>query len=75
MTVEIEAADGRVLARVINLAARIGCTVQHCELQQDAERARITASFAGDDQQLRRLGGQLSRMLSDERAYARFCTV
>jgi hypothetical protein len=73
--VEIEAEDGRVLARVINLAARIGCVVERCEMAQDEDGARITASFSGDDQQLRRLGGQLSRMLSDERAQARFCTI
>lgn len=75
MKVEIEAGDGRVLARVINLAARIGCTVERCEMAQDEDGARITASFSGDQQQLRRLSGQLSRMLSDERAEARFCTV
>ena len=75
MKVEIEAEDGRVLARVINLAARIGCTVERCEMAQNEDGARIVASFAGDDQQLRRLGGQLSRMLADERAQARFCTV
>ena len=73
MKVVIDAPDGRILARVINLAARIGCTVQSCELAQEPEGARIVAQFAGDDQQLRRLGGQLSRLISDERAQARFC--
>jgi hypothetical protein len=73
--VEIDAADGRVLARVINLAARIGCMVERCEMDQDEDGARIVAEFRGDDQQLRRLGGQLTRMLDDERAHARFCTV
>ena len=75
MRVEIDAADGRVLARVINLAARIGCMVERCEMAQDEDGARIVAEFRGDDLQLRRLGGQLSRMLDDERAHARFCTV
>ena len=75
MKVEIEAEDGRILARVINLAARIGCTVERCEMAQDEDGARIVAEFTGDDLMLRRLGGQLSRMLSDERAQARFCTV
>jgi hypothetical protein len=72
MKVEIEAPEGRVLARVINLAARIGCVVRRCEMEQQEDAARIVASFEGDDQQLRRLGGQLSRMLADERARARF---
>jgi len=71
--VEIEAPDGRILARVINLAARLGCTVVRCELEQGESAARITAAFGGDDAQLRRLGGQLSRLISDERAEARFC--
>jgi len=75
MTVEINAADGRVLARVINLAARIGCMVERCEMNQDEDGARIVASFRGNDQQLRRLGGQLARMLDDERVHARFCTI
>jgi hypothetical protein len=75
MKVEIEADDGRVLARVINLAARIGCTVSSCEMNQDDDGARIVASFEGDQLQLRRLSGQLSRLLSDERATARFCSV
>ncbi|MGH7662473.1 MAG: hypothetical protein ACRENA_16335 [Vulcanimicrobiaceae bacterium] len=75
MKVEIDATDGRVLARVINLAARIGCMVERCEMAQNEDGARIVAEFSGDQQQLRRLGGQLSRMLDDERAHARFCTV
>jgi hypothetical protein len=72
--IEIETEDGRILARIINLASRLGCKLLACELAQGEERATITASFSGDDHQLRRLGGQLSRLISDERAQARFCT-
>lgn len=72
MRVRIEAQDGRILARVINLAARLGCTVQTAELAQEPDCARIEASFSGDAEQLRRLGGQLARMVSDEQARAQF---
>jgi hypothetical protein len=74
MKIEIEAPDGRILARVLNLASRLGCTVLHAELAQADDGAKIVASFRGDDHQLRRLGGQLSRLVSDERVPARFCT-
>jgi len=71
--VTIGAEDGRILARVINLASRLGCSVTHCELGPAAGGgATITASFSGDDLQLQRLSGQLARLAGDESATAEF---
>ena len=76
MTVRIAASDGRILARVINLAARLGCEVTRCQMAPGAQGgAEVTASFSGDELQLRRLGGQLARLVGDERATAEFMTV
>jgi hypothetical protein len=73
VTVRIDAQDGRILARVINLAARLGCAVTQCEMSPAAEGgSRIVASFSGEDLQLRRLGGQLARLAGDESATAEF---
>lgn len=68
MKVSINAPDGRILARIINLASRVGCTVQSCALAQEAQGAKIEASFSGSDHQLKLFGGQLTRMLGDEQA-------
>ena len=72
MTVRIAAADSRILARVVNLASRLGCAVTACELSTAGGGARITASFSGDELQLQRLGGQLARLAGDESATAEF---
>lgn len=69
MTRRFTTCDGRIVARLIMLAARFGCsytelTVAH-EATQDIWSVEIT--FTGPERQLQRLSAQLDKLLTYEK--------
>jgi len=63
----VTATDGRLLARIIHLAHRFGCTYTSVASQRAGAAYRIEFAFAGPGDALRRLDAQITKLLDDDR--------
>lgn len=59
--------DGRLLARIINLAHRFGCTYTRVASEQRGAGYRMELAFAGPRESLRRLDAQITKLLDDDK--------
>jgi hypothetical protein len=62
----ITANDGRMLARIIHLAHRFGCTYTKVAAEQNGAVYRMELAFAGPGEALRRLDAQITKLLDDD---------
>ena len=67
MTTTLTMRDGRLLARIINLAHRFGCTYTRVAAQQNGDAYAATIELHGPRDALRRLDLQLTKLLSDDK--------
>ncbi len=58
--------DGRLLARIINLAHRFGCGYTHVRAQADGQSYALTIELNGPEDSLRRLWLQLDKIVADD---------
>jgi hypothetical protein len=63
----VAARDGRLLARIINLAHRFGCTYTRVASERSGNAYRLELAFAGPGEALRRLDNQITKLLDDDR--------
>ena len=61
----IDTSDGRLLARIINLAHRFGCSYTRVSAQRDGNRYAATIELSGPADALRRLDLQVRKLTSD----------
>ncbi len=65
MTFEAVIADQRLVARIINTAARCGCTFRTINARpHDSGGIDVRVDFVGTADSLRRLDGQLARLVA-----------
>jgi hypothetical protein len=63
----VTANDGRILARIIHLAHRFGCTYTSVAAENIGAEYRMAFAFAGPGDALRRLDAQITKLLDDDR--------
>jgi hypothetical protein len=63
----ITANDGRMLARIIHLAHRFGCTYTKVASERNGSAYQMQFAFAGPADALRRLDAQITKLLDDDR--------
>jgi hypothetical protein len=63
----VTANDGRMLARIIHLAHRFGCTYTRAAAQHTGVAYHMEFAFAGPSDALRRLDVQITKLLDDDR--------
>ena len=66
MNVSLSMNDGRLLARVIQLAHRFGCTYTTVQATQHGTAYRANLAFDGPEEALRRLEAQITKLLNDD---------
>ena len=66
MKTAIQMSDGRLLARIINLAHRFGCGYTHVQAQADGDKYAVTIDLDGPADSLRRLKLQLDKIVADD---------
>lgn len=65
MTIEAVVDDQRLVARIVNLAARCGCRYTSIEARPHDERATfLKVAFSGTTEALRLLEAQISRLIA-----------
>ncbi|HUA08666.1 MAG TPA: hypothetical protein VMA98_05275 [Candidatus Acidoferrales bacterium] len=63
----VTANDGRMLARIIHLAHRFGCTYTRVAAEHRGATYCMELAFAGPGDALRRLDAQITKLLADDR--------
>ncbi len=63
----VTANDGRILARIIHLAHRFGCSYTSVASEHTGAQYRMEFAFAGPGDALRRLDAQITKLLDDDR--------
>jgi len=63
----VTANDGRLLARIIHLAHRFGCTYTKIAAEHTGAVYRLEFAFAGPGESLRRLDAYITKLLDDDR--------
>jgi hypothetical protein len=63
----VTANDGRILARIIHLAHRFGCSYTSVASEHIGAQYRMKFAFAGSGDALRRLDAQITKLLDDDR--------
>jgi len=63
----VTASDGRLLARIIHLAHRFGCTYTRVAAEAHGATYRMEFAFAGPGDALRRLDAHITKLLDDDR--------
>jgi hypothetical protein len=63
----VTANDGRLLARIIHLAHRFGCTYESVASKRTGNAYRMEFAFAGPGDALRRLDAHITKLLDDDR--------
>jgi hypothetical protein len=58
--------DGRMLARIIHLAHRFGCTYTKVAAERSGAAYRMELALAGPPDALRRLDAQITKLLDDD---------
>ena len=59
--------DGRLLARIINLAHRFGCTYTRVASERQGVAFHMEMAFAGPSDAVRRLDAQITKLLDDNK--------
>lgn len=67
MNVSIAAADPRLLARIIHLAHRFGCSYSRVVAQYEGGAYTTRIDLTGPDDALRRLRSQVNKLLDDDK--------
>ncbi len=62
----VTASDGRMLARIIHLAHRFGCTYTKVAAERTGVAYRLEVAFAGPGDALRRLDAHITKLLDDD---------
>jgi hypothetical protein len=62
-----DASDSRMLARVIHLAHRFGCTYTRVEAEQQGDSYRVQLHFAGPGNALARLSKQIDKLTNEDK--------
>jgi len=65
VTHTIDTFDGRLLARIINLAHRFGCSYTEVTARRDGDRYAATIELCGPADALRRLDLQVRKLTTD----------
>jgi predicted short-subunit dehydrogenase-like oxidoreductase (DUF2520 family) len=63
----VTATDGRMLARIIHLAHRFGCTYTKVASERNGAAYHMELAFAGPGDALRRLDAHITKLLDDDR--------
>jgi hypothetical protein len=69
VTYDLEVADPRTVARVINMAHRFQCMATRVESTSNDEITKAHFEFSGDATQLGRLRAQIDRIAQFERIF------
>jgi len=67
MKADVKMRDGRLLARIINLAHRFGCSYTHVDAKAQSDGYIATIQLKGNPDALRRLSLQLNKLLADDK--------
>ncbi|MGZ3497210.1 MAG: hypothetical protein ACXWNK_14890 [Vulcanimicrobiaceae bacterium] len=67
MIAAFDSTDSRLLARVIHLAHRFGCTYTRAEAQQDGGSYRVQLHFTGPGDALVRLSKQIDKLTTQDK--------
>lgn len=67
MIAAFDANDGRLLARVIHLAHRFGCSYTRAEAQQHGDSYRVQMHFTGPGDALARLSKQIDKLTTEDK--------
>ena len=59
--------DGRLLARIINLAHRFGCSYSTLSAQHDGANSAATIELCGPADALRRLTLAINKLITDDK--------
>ena len=59
--------DARLLARIVHLAHRFGCTYDYAASEKMGAAYRLQFAFAGEKDALRRLDVQITKLLDEEK--------
>lgn len=71
MRVELTTRDSRLVARLLNLAHRFGCSYRECATSlKDDEAFTGFIDFTGPPDALRRLRGQINKLIATDKEYA-----
>ncbi len=65
MTHSIDTVDGRLLARIINLTHRFGCSYTNLSACREGERYAATIELSGPADALRRLALQIRKLTTE----------
>lgn len=71
MKIAIETRDERLLARIINLAHRFGCSYDHLFANRCGGAYVAAIALTGPADALRRLRSQITKLLNDDKEYSR----
>lgn len=71
MTIAVEVREGRLVARIINLAHRFGCSYENLNADRRDGVFVATIALTGPADALRRLQPQITKLLEDEKEYFR----
>ena len=71
MTRTFDFHDWREVARILNLAHRFGCALESLEVRRRDGLFGTTVAFTGDENALRRLDAQFSKITEDDKEMAR----
>ena len=70
MRVELTTQDSRLVARLLNLAHRFGCSYSECSTSRNDVAYTAAIEFTGPPDALRRLRGQVTKLITDDKEYA-----
>jgi hypothetical protein len=62
--------DGRLLARIINLAHRFGCSYSSVRARASDGRFRAAIELHGPEDALRRLQRQVNKLINDDKEFS-----
>lgn len=70
MTISVVLRDQRLLARIINLAPRFGCSLSRIDARTSDELTLATFKLEGEDDALRRLDAKITQLAALDAAFA-----
>ncbi len=70
MTISVVLRDQRLLARIINLAPRFGCSLARIDARTNDDLTLATFKLEGDADALRRLDAKISQIAAQDAAFA-----
>lgn len=71
MKIALKTRDERLVARIINLAHRFGCSYDDLLARRHDDTYVAAIELTGPTDALRRLGAQINKLIDDDKEYSR----